>query len=130
MNKIVFFDGECNLCNSMVDFIIHTDKSKTFCFSSLQSPFAINFLKKSKIDIQLNTIYFYSDQQIYDRSEAVKQIFLHLGRYWRIFGILIGLLPKQLSDYFYQKISKNRFKLFGKGSCRIPTKEEKNRFLE
>ena len=130
MDKIVFFDGECGLCNRVVDFFIRTDTSKTLYFSSLQSPFAIRFFENRGIAIQLDTMYFYHNRQIYDQSAAVKQLFLCLTGYRHLVGILIGLTPKNFADYVYRKISKNRFKLFGKTSCRIPSKEEKMQFLE
>ncbi len=130
MDKIVFFDGECGLCNRVVDFFIRADTSKTLYFSSLQSPFAIHFFKEREINIQLDTMYFYHNRQIYDQSAAVKQLFLCLTGYRHLVGLLIGLAPKNFADDVYRKISKNRFKFFGKTTCRIPSKEEKMRFLE
>lgn len=125
MDKIVFFDGECGLCNRVVDFFIRADTSKTLYFSWLQSPFAIRFFENRGIAIQLDTMYFYHNRQIYDQSAAVKQLFLCLTDYRHLVGVLIGLTPQNFADYVYRKISKNRFKLFGKTSCRIPSKEEK-----
>jgi predicted DCC family thiol-disulfide oxidoreductase YuxK len=130
LDKIVFFDGECGLCNRVVDFFIRADTSKTLYFSSLQSPFAIHFFKEREINIQLDTMYFYHNRQIYDQSAAVKQLFLCLTGYRHLVGLLIGLAPKNFADDVYRKISKNRFKFFGKTTCRIPSKEEKMRFLE
>jgi len=130
LDKIVFFDGECGLCNRVVDFFIRADTSKTLYFSSLQSPFAIHFFKEREINIQLDTMYFYHNRQIYDQSAAVKQLFLCLTGYRHLVGLLIGLAPKNFADDVYIKISKNRFKFFGKTTCRIPSKEEKMRFLE
>ena len=34
---ILFFDGVCNLCNGVVQFIIRNDKHAVFRFASLQS---------------------------------------------------------------------------------------------
>jgi predicted DCC family thiol-disulfide oxidoreductase YuxK len=129
LDKIVFFDGECGLCNWAVDFFIRIDGSQTLYFSSLQSAFAIQFLKEKNITIHLDTIYFYHNQRIYDKSTAMKQIFLSLNKFWRVIGWLISLVPKSLADCIYCYIARNRFKLFGKTSCRIPTEEEKKRFL-
>jgi predicted DCC family thiol-disulfide oxidoreductase YuxK len=42
----------------------------------------------------------------------------------------IIILPKFFRDFVYDLIAKNRYKLFGKtDSCRIPTEEEKLKFL-
>ena len=36
-SSIILFDGVCNYCNAMVNFIIRQDKKKIFRFASLQS---------------------------------------------------------------------------------------------
>ena len=130
MNRIIFFDGECGLCDRVVDFFIRADRSKKLLFSPLQSPFAIRFFKERRINVQLDTLFFYYNQQIYDRSAAVKQLFLYLSGYWRLIGVLIGFTPKTIADFIYKKVAKNRFKLLGRTTCRIPNKEERARFLE
>jgi len=130
LDKIIFFDGECGLCNKAIDLIIRVDTSKKIYFSSLQSPFAIRFFKHRVITIKLDTIYFYHRQRIYDRSAAIKQILLCLKGFWYIIGLFIVLIPKPIADYIYRHIAANRFKLFGKTTCRIPTLAERNQFFE
>jgi len=36
-NPVILFDGVCNLCNGMVQFVIRHDPKKYFHFASLQS---------------------------------------------------------------------------------------------
>ncbi len=45
-NKIILFDGVCNLCNSSVNFIIDHDKNGLFKFASLQSEAGQSILNK------------------------------------------------------------------------------------
>lgn len=128
-NNIVFFDGECGLCNGVVDVLIRADKHKRLHFSSLQSPFAELFLSKRDVSIKMDTIYFYRQEEMYSRSEAVKQILFALGGVWHLLGKIISVLPSFISDYIYNMIAKNRFRLLGKTSCRIPSPEERKQFL-
>ncbi|MBI5326464.1 MAG: DUF393 domain-containing protein, partial [Ignavibacteriae bacterium] len=41
---IILFDGICNLCNSVVKYVIKNDKNKVFLFCSLQSDKARDIL--------------------------------------------------------------------------------------
>ena len=129
--KVIFFDGECGLCNRIVDWLMRTDKSEQFFFSALQSPFAKRFFKDRNLHIEVfDTIYFYHNQQLYDKGTAVKQLLLDLPGAWHYLGRLTAWVPKFIADYLYELVAANRFRLFGKTSCRVPTPEERNRFLE
>ena len=125
MDKIVFFDGECGLCNRLVDFFIRADTSKTLYFSSLQSPFAIHFFKEREINIQLDTMYFYHNRQIYDQSAAVKQLFLCLTGYRHLVGLLIGLAPQNFADYVYRKSQKIALSYLAKLAAGYPAKKRR-----
>ena len=46
MEKIILFDGVCNLCNSSVQFIIKRDPNGHFKFASLQSETGQKLLKQ------------------------------------------------------------------------------------
>lgn len=129
--KILFFDGVCNLCNGTVDFIMSKNPKENIYFSSLQSPFAVSFLGEYDIDLKsLDTIYYYKEGEIYKRSEAVFEFLMETSRpysYLRIFRFV----PTIVADSIYNWIAKRRYNLLGKtDSCRIPTKQEENRFLE
>ena len=49
---IVLFDGICNLCNSLVLFIIKRDKDAKFNFASIQSEVGQNLLKQYGLPIE------------------------------------------------------------------------------
>jgi len=129
-NHIVFFDGVCNLCNNTVDFLVRHNSDESLKFSSLQSEFAQQFLSQWSIDLnQLSTIYFYTNGQLYQKSKAAFNIAQHLKA---PYGYLhfFSFLPVALTDFFYNLIAKNRYRLFGKTeTCRIPTSSELNRFI-
>jgi predicted DCC family thiol-disulfide oxidoreductase YuxK len=124
-NNIVFFDGVCSLCNGVVDFIMKRDKKKVFRFTSLQSEYSKENLK----NIELDTIVYISNEKIYTKSKAVLEILSTLGGLWKL-SLMLKLIPSFILDIGYDLISKNRYVWFKKkDTCRIPTKEEKERFL-
>jgi predicted DCC family thiol-disulfide oxidoreductase YuxK len=48
---------------------------------------------------------------------------------WKLFYVFI-LVPAFIRDFLYDIIAKNRYRWFGKRDvCRIPTPEEKNKFI-
>ena len=128
---IVFFDGECNLCNSSVQFIIRNDKAKRFLFAPLQSDrgkAALSDLTKPGTKPPDSVILF-DNGKYYIRSSAALRIAKLLGGVWSVFyaGMII---PRFIRDVIYEFVSRNRYKWFGKrNSCMIPTPALLDRFL-
>jgi predicted DCC family thiol-disulfide oxidoreductase YuxK len=130
-NKIILFDGLCNLCSSAVTFIIKRDKKDVFRFASLQSACGKELLDTFDIDpVNTDSLILISKEKAYLRSSAALRIARGLnGGYPLLFGFL--LLPKFLRDRIYDFIARNRYNWFGKKeSCMIPTPELKSKFLE
>ena len=130
-NKIVLFDGVCNLCNNSVQFILKRDKKKKFLFASLQGKFGQEVLKKHNFSTEsLNTLILMEGDKIFTRSTGVLRMMKHLGGGWSLlYGFII--FPAFIRDAVYNWVSKNRYKWFGKkDECMIPTAELKARFLD
>jgi len=130
MQKIVFFDGVCNLCNRSVDFLIKQDKKGVLKFASLQSDFAKSFLPEDLVNsADLDSIVFSDGKKFYTKSSAVLEICKSLGGGFHFFRIGY-LLPPFLRNALYTLIANNRYKWFGKkNQCMIPTADLKERFL-
>jgi len=130
-DKIVLFDGVCNLCNSSVQFIIKRDKKKQFRYASLQGNFGQEFLKTHNLPADnFNSFILLEDDKVYSRSSGALRMLKHLGGGWNLFyGFII--LPKFIRDGVYNWVASNRYKWFGKkDSCMIPTPDLKERFLD
>lgn len=128
---VVLFDGVCNLCNNSVQFILKRDKKKKFLFGSLQGEAGQKLLKKFHLPTDnFHSFVLIEGEHVYTQSTAALRMAKHLKRGWQLlYGFII--LPKFLRDGIYKWIATNRYKWFGKrDTCRIPTPEEKSRFLD
>lgn len=129
--QIILFDGVCNFCNFWINFVIRYDSKNLFLFSPLQSKSGQEILKQFNLSTtDFNTFILVEGNQYSTKSDAVLKIAANLKGISRI--LVIGkIFPKFIRDYLYDLIAKNRYKLFGKREfCRIPTPEEKIKFLE
>ncbi|WP_010584375.1 thiol-disulfide oxidoreductase DCC family protein [Schlesneria paludicola] len=129
IRRILFFDGVCGLCNWSVDFVLRRDVNCDFQFAPLQGDTAKALLTPEDVN-DLNTVVLLVGDRTYRKSAAVVRILWQLGPAWRCLGALLWLIPLPLRNLGYSIIARNRYHLFGKKeSCRIPTAEERVRFL-
>lgn len=127
---LILFDGECNLCNGFIQFVIERDNQMKFMFASLQSEKAKKILQHYELEIkELSTIYLLDNSLIYSQSTAILKIFKNLKGGWSLLYPTI-IFPKIIRDKVYSFISVRRYSWFGKQEvCWIPTPELQERFL-
>jgi len=128
--QIILFDGVCNFCNFWVNFVIKRDNRDIFRFSALQSEISKEIIDRINYDISNPTTFvLIIGEDYFTKSTAALKVCKELSGMIKILYLLI-FLPEFLRDFVYDLIAKNRYKLFGKkDSCRIPTEEEKLKFL-
>jgi len=130
MKKIILFDGECNLCNGSVQFIIKRDHQNVFQFASLQSKTGMKLKNKHYIKKEIDSIILIEGDRIYTESTAALRITRELTGFWKLLFVF-WIIPYPLRNSVYRFIARNRYKWFGKqDSCMIPTKELKDKFLD
>ena len=130
--KIILFDGVCNLCNGVVQFVIKRDKKDRFRFASLQSETGTYLVKQRGINTANvdSIILIEPGVAYYVKSSAALQIAYELGGLWKALKIF-EWLPVRFRDSIYDIVARNRYKWFGKQEqCMIPTPELKAKFLE
>jgi len=127
---IIIFDGQCNLCNTLVNFIIQHDRRALFSFTPLHSFCANSLMDKYKLrTLDTDTVVLIKEEKVYLRSEAVFEIMRDFKGVWSLFCIF-RLLPTALNDFFYKRVAKNRYRLFGRRShCMLPSEDRCSRFL-
>ena len=128
--RIILFDGLCNLCNGSVQFIISRDSKGYFKFASLQSAYGQYQLHKFTIPTnQLYSVLLIKDGILFQKSNAALEIAKHLGGLWPILYVF-KIVPRFIRDWVYDIVAKNRYTWFGKkDSCMIPSPELKSRFI-
>jgi predicted DCC family thiol-disulfide oxidoreductase YuxK len=128
---IILFDGDCNLCNGTVQFILKKDKKKQFKFASLQGKFGQDTLRKFGLPGgNPNSFILLEGESIYTHSSGALRLCRHLGGIWKLLYAFI-IVPRFIRDGVYNFIARNRYKWFGKReSCYMPSPTLKNRFLE
>ncbi|HLP73624.1 MAG TPA: thiol-disulfide oxidoreductase DCC family protein [Bacteroidales bacterium] len=129
--KIILFDGICNLCNGLVKFIIRHDNKGEIRFAQLQSSFGEEFMKGHGLDPgDRNSVIYISGEQYFLRSAAILRILKDMGGGWRLLNGFI-IVPRFIRDAVYDLVAKYRYRIFGKKeSCMVPTPEIRERFLE
>jgi len=129
-NYIVFFDGDCGVCNFWVQWILERDKKDQFMFASLQSDFGQKFLSERGLNTEVfNTMYLWRPSQYYlEKSKAVLKIANLLGGIYKL-SVLGKIVPSFLSDKLYDTVSKNRMKLANQ-KCYLPTPHQRAKFIQ
>ncbi|PZD79189.1 thiol-disulfide oxidoreductase DCC family protein [Mesonia sp. K7] len=129
---IILFDGVCNLCNNTVDYVLRKDKKDIFRFASLQSELGQQLLKERGIDPnEVDSIVMIDPgKAYYVKSTAALKIAQQLGGGISFLHNFI-FLPESFRNVVYDFVARNRYKWYGKReTCRMPTAEEKTKFLE
>ncbi|MDF2456367.1 MAG: yuxK [Cytophagaceae bacterium] len=127
--NIVFFDGVCGLCNRAIDFLMRKDKKKVLLFAPLQGSTAAKLLPYGEAS-SLSSMVYYSQGRISYRTKAILNLLWDMGGWWTLFSIF-RIVPAFIRDIFYNWMAASRYKWFGKKeTCRIPTVEERGRFLD
>ncbi len=106
---VIFFDGECPLCNRAVRFLASRDKKEKFAYAPLQGETAKKTFGQPPA---LDTLVLVEGNRPLYYGKGALRICWYLGGAWRLLGAL-SFLPTLLADGIYRLIAKNRH-LFGK----------------
>ena len=129
-DKIIYFDGVCNLCNASIDYIIRRDRKRIFRYVSLQSKEGQELLRRENLPSDDYKSFILEDgDKVYIKSSAALRVMRQLGGFYTLSSIFL-VIPRTLRDWVYSIIANNRYKWFGKRStCRLPSPEESELFL-
>lgn len=128
---IILFDGVCNFCNAIVNFIIRQDRKNVFLFAALQSESGKKLLEQYHINWQRSDSFVViENDKAYIKSNATLKLYAKLPWYWG-WTQIFWIVPKFIRDWIYSVIARNRYKWFGKkDECMVPSQEVKQRFLQ
>ena len=111
ISNYILYDSKCKFCSSIVTYCISKRREENIIAIAIQNKDARLILRKLSVSfIDLNTIYFVEGEKVYKRSVAIFQISKYLKFPLNTFFIF-SFLPKQLTDFIYKWIAKNRYRL-------------------
>jgi len=128
---LVFYDGECGLCDHAVQFLLKRDTQEIFIFAPLQGKTAQKFLKEKifpKADSLVLIENYQTQPDTYLFGKGALRICWLLGGPWATLGA-ISFLPSFLYDWAYKIVARNRHRLFSQ-SCNLPLASQSHRFLD
>lgn len=130
-HPLIIFDGVCNYCCGMVDFIIKRDPRGVFRFAPFQSEAARRVLGAYNYPADSpDSFVLIEEGKLYTKSEAGLRVQRLLGGFHKLLYALI-LVPAPIRDAVYDYIARNRYKWYGrKEECMVPAPEIRSRFLE
>lgn len=119
MTYTVIFDGNCNLCTTLVQVMERLDQGDRFKYVPMQDQDELQHYGITAEDCQQGMILI-NDQvpQRWQGSDAAEEIgrLLPLGEIFvSVYRGLPG--PKWLGDQIYQQVRDNRYAWFGKRSA-------------
>ncbi|UKJ05950.1 thiol-disulfide oxidoreductase DCC family protein [Solitalea lacus] len=129
-DRVILFDGVCNLCNGAVQFVIKNDPKGKFKFTSLQSQFGQQQLKKYNINFQdFSSFVLIENNKPRLKSTGALYVLKNLRGFFPLLFVLI-LVPKFIRDWIYDQIAAKRYQWFGKrDQCMVPTPDLQSRFI-
>lgn len=129
MEKILFFDGICAMCNNLVIFVLRHDKKQQIKFATLQGQTAATRLP-TEINKNLNTVVYLDHRGLHTESTAILRLIASLGGIWSLAYSFI-IVPRFIRNRIYRFIAHHRYHWFGTTeSCRLLSPQEKERVLD
>ncbi|WP_299335730.1 thiol-disulfide oxidoreductase DCC family protein [uncultured Psychroserpens sp.] len=117
---IIVFDGECNLCNGVVGWLLKFAPEDLFQFVAFQSSYGQELLTAYGFPTeQLDTVILIDEQGVKTHSDGFLIIVSKIPK-WKRVAALLAFIPKLIRDYIYKTASKHRIQWFGQSkSCTI-----------
>jgi predicted DCC family thiol-disulfide oxidoreductase YuxK len=128
---IIIFDGKCVLCSAFAQFVMRTDKKKSFRMMAAQTPTGSALYRHYDLpDTNFTTNILLQDGLVWIKSEASIRIVEQLGFPYS-FASVGRLIPCFVRDRIYGVIARNRIKWFGdRSTCFTPDLDQADRFVQ
>jgi predicted DCC family thiol-disulfide oxidoreductase YuxK len=127
---IIFYDDVCVMCNGFVNFMLRIDRRQQFLFAPLGGEISRRILPPLPEDPCDWSMIYVDEAGVHDQSDASLEVYRRLGGIWWFLS-LARFVPRSIRNPAYRVLARNRYRWFGKrDTCRLPTAEERARFLD
>lgn len=128
---LMLFDGVCNFCSGSVLFILKRSQGSALRFAAMQTAAGQAWLSELSLPLEhYETFALVEDGQVHVKSQGVLRLTRHMSRPWPTIGLLVGIAPRRLLDWLYDRVARNRYRILGrKTQCFVPTPAMRARFL-
>jgi predicted DCC family thiol-disulfide oxidoreductase YuxK len=133
MGLVLFFDGDCGLCNRSVRAVHSLDKRGDFEFAPLQGKLAkrLGLEKFAAKEGGTMVVIRESDGMRFFKGDAWIEVGRTLGGICAVLAGIFSIFPKMARDWGYDLVARNRYRLAGKGaSCELPDESLRKRMRE
>jgi len=130
MERIVFYDGYCPMCNGWVRRLLAWDRARRLSFAPLEGETARALLTPlNPRYLAEDTVIYFEQGRMYVRSEAALQIAGTLGFPFSL-GLAGRLVPRAWRDSIYDAVASRRYKFGARyEACPVPPAKWRGRFL-
>ena len=130
-HDIIFYDGECGLCQGFVLRLLHRDQRRAFRFAPLQGETFLRAIApqlRSRLPDSLVVVT--SSGELLVRSAAAIHVLRRLKGF-KLAAMLVWLVPRPLRDALYHAMARHRRDRFAQPNvlCRAVPENLRERFL-
>jgi len=125
----VYYDGSCGLCHTTVRFLLSEDRGGEIRYAPFASE---SFASERDLPEDLpDSVIVRVGDRLLVRSAGVLVLGEACGGLWRVLALVVGLVPRPLLDFAYDRVAAARQRLFRRpdGLCPIVPPALRARFL-
>ena len=113
---VLLLDGECGLCHRLALFMEpKLGPGVDIAYRPIKSDDAQNLIiKLPEWQQKADSVYLLRNRRSYVRSAAVIRCLLYLRWYWKMWFIILWVIPLPMRDILYRFVSKYRHLVFKK----------------
>ena len=114
---VLFFDGECGLCNRVVRYLMRIDRAACLRYAPLQGATGQAYLRDRGLPTdEFSTLVFarsLGDPSPLFRTDGAQAALRLCGGAGKVWAALIGFFPRPVRDGGYRLVARLRYRIFG-----------------
>jgi predicted DCC family thiol-disulfide oxidoreductase YuxK len=127
---LIVFDNVCVLCSGFVQWVIAHDRRHRFRFTSAQGRIGQGLYRHFGLPTDaFETNLLLVDGTVHRKSGSFLKTVDLIGTPWAWVGVA-RIIPVPVRDWIYDRIARNRYRLFGRrATCWLPDESISERML-